>query len=64
MGLGGTLVLQWSHRQLAEAARDHYLNSEDTTRKRFGLLADYFSGKLAENTIKDDKQDGNSEGKT
>ena len=47
-GPGDALVLCWSHRCLKKCARSRYLGSEETLHARFRMLADYFSGKLAE----------------
>ena len=45
VGSGGILVLRWSHRQLEEVASSCYLSSKE---RIFGILVDYFSGKLSE----------------
>lgn len=46
-GVGDTLVLRWSHKSLQECASSRYLGSEEVLCARSGMLADYFSGRLA-----------------
>ena len=46
MGIGGMLVLCWSHRLFEEVASGLYLSSVATAHARFSKLADYFGGKL------------------
>ena len=65
MGVGQTLVLRWSHRCLLEAAEQRYLGrggggEEGGEGRRYGLLADYFSGELAGRLRESVSRDGDS----
>ena len=57
-GPGDALVLCWSHRCLKECASSRYLGSEEALHARFHMLADYFSGKLAEVMMEEESLKG------
>lgn len=47
MGAGECHVIQWAHKFFSECATSHYLSSEDQIQYIYMHLADYFSGKYA-----------------
>ena len=55
IGVGGALVLRWAHRQVEEVAAVQYLGLHHVKGgfKAFSMLAEYFSGRLAQERNKE-----------
>ncbi len=53
IGAGNALVLRWAHRQIEEVATSRYLEHINSA---FSMLADYFSGTLAQKSLEREKE--------
>lgn len=54
-GSGGSLVLRITHRAISEVVHTRYLPSREAIKAHSSILADYFSGKLAADGLKKEK---------